>query len=114
MLSTPQATRRLIKEITRLKSEPPEGIRVSTSEESLLDVTGIIAGPGELHIRWMVMSFWRLRNLVSLAGTPYEGGYFRVQFVFTEEFPAVPPRCMCCGYLAPRSFANPQLSKVVC
>jgi len=37
-----------------------------------LDVTGIIEGPD---------------------GTPYAGGYFRVKFKFTEEFPAAPPKC---------------------
>ena len=26
-------------------------------------------------------------------GTPYQGGYFRVKFDFTEEFPAAPPKC---------------------
>jgi ubiquitin-protein ligase len=26
-------------------------------------------------------------------GTPYAGGYFRVKFKFTEEFPAAPPKC---------------------
>ncbi len=26
-------------------------------------------------------------------GTPYAGGYFRVRFNFTEEFPAAPPKC---------------------
>lgn len=26
-------------------------------------------------------------------GTPYAGGYFRVKFRFTEEFPAAPPKC---------------------
>jgi hypothetical protein len=27
------------------------------------------------------------------AGTPYQGGYFRVSFNFTEEFPNAPPKC---------------------
>lgn len=26
-------------------------------------------------------------------GTPYAGGYFRVKFNFTSEFPASPPKC---------------------
>jgi len=38
----------------------------------MLDVTGIIEGP---------------------EGTPYAGGYFRVKFKFTDEFPAAPPKC---------------------
>lgn len=28
-----------------------------------------------------------------VGGTPYEGGYFRVKFQFTDEFPAAPPKC---------------------
>ncbi|KDQ16427.1 hypothetical protein BOTBODRAFT_30768 [Botryobasidium botryosum FD-172 SS1] len=66
------AMRRLMREINTLRTEPPEGIRISVSDEDMLDITGIIAGPVD---------------------TPYEGGYFRIKFVFTEEFPAAPPKC---------------------
>ncbi|KIJ18133.1 hypothetical protein PAXINDRAFT_167405 [Paxillus involutus ATCC 200175] len=72
MSVTPAAMRRLMREISQLKNSPPEGIRIVTSEENILDVTGIIEGP---------------------EGTPYAGGYFRVRFKFTEEFPAAPPKC---------------------
>lgn len=72
MSVNPNAFRRLVREIRQLQTEPPEGIRISTDDEDILDVTGIIQGP---------------------AGTPYEGGYFRVRFKFTEEFPAAPPKC---------------------
>ncbi|KAJ7619636.1 ubiquitin-conjugating enzyme/RWD-like protein [Roridomyces roridus] len=68
----PPVMRRLMREITQLKNSPPEGIRVQTSEDNLLDLTGIIEGP---------------------EGTPYAGGYFRVKFKFNEEFPAAPPKC---------------------
>jgi len=61
-----------MKELTELRKNPPEGIRVITSDENMLDVTGIIEGP---------------------EGTPYAGGYFKVKFKFTEEFPASPPKC---------------------
>lgn len=48
---------------------------------------------------------WHCR--CSTEGTPYEGGYFRVKFQFTEEFPAVPPKCLLCGwchrYMKPHS-----------
>ncbi|KAI0270416.1 ubiquitin-conjugating enzyme/RWD-like protein [Gloeopeniophorella convolvens] len=66
------AMRRLMRELKELRTTPSEGIRVQISEESVLDVVGIIQGP---------------------EGTPYEGGYFRVKFEFTEEFPAAPPKC---------------------
>ena len=36
-----------MRELTELKKSPPEGIRIQTSEEDMLDVTGIIEGPGE-------------------------------------------------------------------
>ncbi|KAK1227873.1 hypothetical protein PQX77_009116 [Marasmius sp. AFHP31] len=72
MSVSPAAMRRLMREIGDLKKSPPEGIRVQTSEENMLDVTGIIQGP---------------------EGTPYAGGYFKVKFRFTEEFPAAPPKC---------------------
>ena len=35
-----------------------------------------------------------LNTPVYAEGTPYQGGYFRVKFDFTEEFPAAPPKCM--------------------
>ncbi|KAJ2914679.1 hypothetical protein MD484_g5738, partial [Candolleomyces efflorescens] len=66
------AVKKLFREITELRKNPPEGIRVQTSEEDMFDVTGIIEGP---------------------EGTPYAGGYFRVRFNFTEEFPNAPPKC---------------------
>jgi hypothetical protein len=40
------AMRRLLRELKELRTSPPEGIRVQLSEESVLDVVGIIEGPG--------------------------------------------------------------------
>lgn len=40
--------RRLMRELAELQNNPPEGIRVVTSEDNMLDVTGIIEGPGML------------------------------------------------------------------
>jgi ubiquitin-conjugating enzyme E2 S len=36
-----------MKEITELQTNPSEGIRIQTSEENMLDLTGIIEGPGK-------------------------------------------------------------------
>ncbi|KAF9451011.1 hypothetical protein P691DRAFT_415787 [Macrolepiota fuliginosa MF-IS2] len=69
---SPTVARRLMRELADLKRNPSEGIRVQTSEEDMFNITGIIEGP---------------------EGTPYAGGYFKVRFNFTEEFPAVPPKC---------------------
>jgi ubiquitin-conjugating enzyme E2 S len=81
--------RRLMREITQLKNSPPEGIRVQTSEDNMLDLTGIIEGPGE-HTHASTET--RADQDIS-EGTPYAGGYFKVKFSFTEEFPAAPPKC---------------------
>ncbi|CAE6528516.1 unnamed protein product [Rhizoctonia solani] len=67
---SPAAFRKLVKEIQSLRAEPPEDIRVVPSEENMLDVTGIVAGP---------------------EGTPYAGGYFHIHFSFPPTFPASPP-----------------------
>ena len=39
--------RRLMRELAELQTNPPEGIRIITSEDNMLDVTGIIQGPGQ-------------------------------------------------------------------
>jgi ubiquitin-conjugating enzyme E2 S len=36
-----------MREISELKKSPPEGIRIATNDDNMLDVTGIIEGPGE-------------------------------------------------------------------
>lgn len=49
--------RRLMREIGELQSSPPEGIRLQANEDNMLDVVGIIAGPGELRglvLRWTI------------------------------------------------------------
>ncbi|KAF7331590.1 Ubiquitin-conjugating enzyme e2 [Mycena kentingensis (nom. inval.)] len=86
----PSAMRRLMKEITQLKSDsPPDGIRIRCSEDNMLDLTGIIEGPGALlPVRVLTKVDAELE-----AGTPYAGGYFHIKFQFTEEFPAAPPKC---------------------
>jgi len=90
---SPVATRRLIRELGDLKKNPPEGIRLQANEQDMLDLTAIIEGPGMLTetptsiIRGLIVEF------DTIEGTPYAGGYFRVKFKFTEEFPAAPPKC---------------------
>jgi hypothetical protein len=36
-----------MREISDLKTNPPEGIRILTSDDNILDLTGIIEGPGK-------------------------------------------------------------------
>ncbi|KAH7096173.1 ubiquitin-conjugating enzyme/RWD-like protein [Auriculariales sp. MPI-PUGE-AT-0066] len=68
----PAVQRRLMREVAALRSDPPEGVRVVVDDENVTNLVGIIQGP---------------------ENTPYEGGYFRVKFQFTDEFPAAPPKC---------------------
>ena len=88
-----------MKELNELRTNPPEGIRVVTNEDNMLDVTGIIEGPGE----WLFTLGINAELTISITlvplparvaeGTPYAGGYFKVRFSFTSEFPAAPPKC---------------------
>jgi hypothetical protein len=39
-----------------LKKSPPEGVRVVTSEDNMLDVTGIIEGPGTYILYCLLVS----------------------------------------------------------
>lgn len=61
--------RRLMRELTELKKSPPEGIRVQTSDDNMLDVTGIIQGPGALSLAAVVHS------RVGLTYAPRHRGY---------------------------------------
>ena len=46
---SPAVMRRVMRELAEMKKNPPEGIRVQTNEQDMMDITGIIQGPGE-HI----------------------------------------------------------------
>ena len=39
--------RRLMRELNELRSSPPDGIRIVVNEDNMLDVTGIVEGPGK-------------------------------------------------------------------
>lgn len=106
--------RRLMRELVQLKNEPPEGIRVSHPEDDMLDVTGIIEGPGECsYVFELISSATDHVRYWSTAGTPYEGGYFRVKFNFTEEFPEAPPKCLYLS-LKPTFHTSPPIADFIC
>jgi ubiquitin-conjugating enzyme E2 S len=66
----PQTVRQVLREMTELSQNPPEGIKVLLNEEDITDIQASIEGP---------------------AGTPYEGGIFKMKLVLPKEFPASPP-----------------------
>ena len=95
-----------MKEISTLRASPPDGVRIVTNEEDMFDITGIVAGPGAyifgklcttqlcLVCLFVFEVIWLTAPILVLEGTPYEGGYFKIRFQFTEEFPAAPPKCV--------------------
>jgi len=68
---SPQIIRQVTKELYELTNSPPEGIRVLLNEEDVTDIQAQLDGP---------------------AGTPYEGGLFRVRFILSKDFPQSPPK----------------------
>lgn len=75
----PQVIKKVLKELSEIASEPLEGIKLIPSEQDICDIQGIIDGP---------------------AGTPYEGGFFRIKLVLCKGFPSQPPK----GYFVTRIF----------
>lgn len=65
------ARRRLLRDFRRLQSDPPQGVLGSPAEDDLLSWQAVIFGPDD---------------------TPWEGGTFKLQLTFTEEYPNKPPQ----------------------
>ncbi|KAJ1989696.1 ubiquitin-conjugating enzyme E2 S [Coemansia spiralis] len=63
--------RRLLTELGKLQSNPPEGISVTINEELITDISAVIDGPKD---------------------TPYEGGKFFIRLTIDENFPDTPPK----------------------
>lgn len=68
----PQVIARVAREIRKLASNPPDGVKYIPNEDDSI---------GEIHAE--------LRGPV---GTPYEGGFFRLKLVLSRDFPSAPPR----------------------
>lgn len=67
----PQAMKRVAKELMKLSKNPPEDVKIHINEADLRDIQATITGP---------------------AGTPYEGGHFRMKLVLGDQYPAGPPK----------------------
>ncbi|KAF5842837.1 ubiquitin carrier protein [Dunaliella salina] len=74
----------LMRELKALQDQPPEGIRVVFNEQNLADVQAELDGP---------------------AGTPYEGGLFRIRLSVGADYPTSPPK----GFFATKIF-HPNVS----
>jgi len=62
---------RLVKELKETQKSPLEGINVVINEEDVTDIQADVEGP---------------------AGTPYEGGTFRMKLALGADFPSAPPK----------------------
>jgi len=82
---SPQVIRQVAKEMGKLMGSPAEDIKVHMNEADLTDIQATITGP---------------------AGTPYEGGKFRVKIVLGESYPAAPPK----GFFVTKIF-HPNVAK---
>ncbi|CAE7415738.1 ubc-1 [Symbiodinium natans] len=67
---TTVARRRLIRDLKKLQSDPPQGISASPAQDDIMSWTAVMFGPDD---------------------TPWEGGTFQLEVTFSEEFPTKPP-----------------------
>lgn len=81
----PQTIRQVAKEMRRLMTNAPEGIKMHFNEDDITDIQATISGPD---------------------GTPYEGGQFRMKVVLGENFPSNPPK----GFFITKIF-HPNVAK---
>jgi ubiquitin-conjugating enzyme E2 S len=73
--------------LTGLSNTPLEGIRISLNEEDITDVYASIDGPG----MYFSICAFNSANAQS-AGTPYEGGLFKMRLRLGSDFPKAPPK----------------------
>merc|ERR1712227_553156 len=76
---SPQTIRNVMKELSALTCDPPEGIKIYPNEEDITEIRASIEGP---------------------AGTPYAGGHFNMKLVLGKNFPQEPPK----GYFLTKVF----------
>ncbi|KAL6777427.1 UBC20 [Auxenochlorella protothecoides x Auxenochlorella symbiontica] len=84
MSLAPAAVTKLLKEYRDLQANPIDGVKVFLNEDDVSDIQAEYVGP---------------------AGTPFEGGTFRMKLVFPQDFPTAAPK----GYFLTRIF-HPNVS----
>lgn len=65
------ATRRLIRDFKSIRKDPPNGISASPIGDDIFKWEAIIIGPQD---------------------SPWDGGIFRLEMIFDEEYPNKPPK----------------------
>ncbi|CAI9111905.1 OLC1v1012247C1 [Oldenlandia corymbosa var. corymbosa] len=64
------ATKRLVRDYTRLRKDPPAGISGAPNDDNIMLTNAIITGPDD---------------------SPWAGGTFRLTLNFTRDYPNKPP-----------------------
>jgi ubiquitin-conjugating enzyme E2 A len=64
------ARRRLIRDLKKMQADPPQGISASPEGDDIMKWMAVMFGPDD---------------------TPWEGGTFQLEVIFSEEFPTKPP-----------------------
>jgi ubiquitin-conjugating enzyme E2 A len=64
------ARRRLVRDLKKLQSDPPDGINAAPEQDDIMRWKAVMFGPVD---------------------TPWEGGTFTLEVQFSEEFPTQPP-----------------------
>ena len=84
--------KRISREVLEISENPPEGIKMFLNEEDITDIQASIEGPGKQDSKnggsMQTFDFLFLQT----AGTPYEGGLFKMKLVLTKDFPSAPPQ----------------------
>eukprot|EP01104_Vermistella_antarctica_P018021 TRINITY_DN654_c1_g1_i1.p1 TRINITY_DN654_c1_g1~~TRINITY_DN654_c1_g1_i1.p1 ORF type:complete len:246 (+),score=65.85 TRINITY_DN654_c1_g1_i1:48-740(+) len=67
----PRTLRKIMVELKKLTTKPPEGVRVIPNEEDVTEVNAILVGQ---------------------EGTPYQGGHFHMRLKLGSDYPRSPPK----------------------
>ena len=76
---SPETVSSIMRQLKDLMQSPAEGIRVRVNEENVTDVSAELEGP---------------------AGTPFEGGVFKMRLALPADYPNSPPK----GYFTTKIF----------
>ena len=103
----PKVIKDLARELKSLEESPLEDIKISVNNDNFSNIHADIEGPCMFFISFYHNLFndastciqackWTLKICLCIykAGTPYEGGAFRIKLILSQGFPEAPPKGM--------------------